>query len=40
MIAFKKVQQNKRDDYVNGCLLNYNYFHEYYKMIAIDLINQ
>ena len=28
------------DDYTIGCLLNYNYFRNYYKMIAIDLRKQ
>ena len=30
------------DDYITGCLLEllYNYFKNYYKMIAIDLIKQ
>ena len=28
------------DDYTTGCLLNYTYFKDYYKMIAIDLIKQ
>ena len=25
------------DDYTTGCLLDYNYFNKYYKIIAIDL---
>ena len=28
------------DDYATGCLLDYNYFKKYYKMIAIDLSKQ
>ena len=28
------------DDYTTGCLLNYNYFKNYYKMITIDLSKQ
>ena len=28
------------DDYTIGCLLNYNYFRNYYKMIATDLRKQ
>ena len=28
------------DDYTTGHLLDYNYFDNYYKMIAIDLIKQ
>ena len=26
------------DDYTTGCLLDYNYFDNYYKMIAIDAV--
>ena len=29
-----------RDDYTTGCLLDYSYFKDYYKMIAIDLCKQ
>ena len=29
-----------QDDYITGCLLDYNYFKKYYKMIAIDLSKQ
>ena len=28
------------DDYITGCLLDYNYFRNYCKMIAIDLSKQ
>ena len=28
------------DDYTTGCLLDYNYFNKYYKMIGIDLSKQ
>ena len=27
-------------DYTRSCLLDYNYFNKYYKMIAIDLSKQ
>ena len=37
MIVFEKLQG---DDYATGCLLDYNYFENYYKMIAIDLSKQ
>ena len=30
----------QKDDYTNSCLLDYNYFNKYYKMIAIDLSKQ
>ena len=35
-----KVSTNQGDDYTAGCLLDYNYFKEHYKMIAIDLSKQ
>ena len=31
---------SQRDDYTTGCLLDYPYFKENYKMIAIDLSKQ
>ena len=40
MILFKKLQKGQRNDYTTGCLLDYNYFNNYYKMIAIDLSKQ
>ena len=40
MIAFKKFQLVKGDNYTTGCLLGYNCFKEYSKMIAIDLSKQ
>ena len=36
----RKIAASKGDDYTNGCLLDYPYFKENYKMIAIDLIRQ
>ena len=38
--TFDNIQKNARgqgDDYTTGCILDYLYFKEYYKMIAIDL---
>ena len=32
-----KIATGQRGDYTTGCLLDYNYFNEHYKMIAIDL---
>ena len=32
-----KIATGKGDDYTAGCLLDYPYFKENYKMIAIDL---
>ena len=36
----RKIVTGKGDDYTTGCLLNYPYFKENYKMIAIDLSRQ
>ena len=36
----RKVATGKGDDYTTGCLLDYPYFKENYKMIAIDLSRQ
>ena len=36
----RKMSIGQRDDYTTGCLLDYNYFKKYYKMIAIDLSKQ
>ena len=33
----RKIVTGQGDYYTTGCLLDYNYFKEYYKMIAIDL---
>ena len=36
----RKVATSKGDDYMTGCLLDYSYFEENYKMIAINLSKQ
>ena len=36
----RKIASGQRDDYTTGCLLDYPYFKESYKMIAIDLSKQ
>ena len=36
----QKISTVPGDDYTSGCLLDYNYFKNYYKMIAIDLSKQ
>ena len=36
---FRKIATGQGDDYKTGCLLDYNYFKNYYKMIAKDLAN-
>ena len=33
----RKIATGQGDDSTTGCLLDYNYFKNYYKMIAIDL---
>ena len=35
-----KISTGQGDDYTISCLLDYDYFNEYYKMIAIDLSKQ
>ena len=34
--VIQKITTGQGDDYTTGCLLDYNYFKNYYKMIAID----
>ena len=36
----RKIATGRGDDYTNGCLLDYPYFRDSYKMIAIDLSKQ
>ena len=36
----QKIATGQGDDYTRGCLLDYPYFKENYKMIAIDLRKQ
>ena len=36
----QKIATGQRDDYTNSCLLDYNYFNKYYKLIVIDLSKQ
>ena len=36
----RKIATGKGDDYTTGCLLDYSYFKENYKMIAVDLSKQ
>ena len=36
----RRITTGKGDDYTTGCLLDYSYFKENYKMIAIDLSKQ
>ena len=36
----QKIATGQGDDYTTGCLLDYNYFKEYYNMIPIDLGKQ
>ena len=36
----RKITTGQGDDYTTGCWLNYSYFKENYKMIAIDLSKQ
>ena len=36
----RTIVTGQRDDYTTGCLLDYDYFKKYYKLIAIDLSKQ
>ena len=36
----RKIATGQGDDYTTECLLDYSYFKNYYKMIAIDLSKQ
>ena len=36
----RKIATGQGDDYTTGCLLDYSYFKDPYKMIAIDLSKQ
>ena len=36
----RKIASGQGDDYTTGCLLDYSYFKDHYKMIAIDLSKQ
>ena len=36
----RKVSTGKGDDYTTGCLLDYAYFKDNYRLTAIDLIKQ
>ena len=35
-----KIATDQRDDYISACLLDYDYFKNYYKKIAIVLSKQ
>ena len=36
----RKIVTGQRDHYTSGCLLDYSYFKDHYKMIARDLSKQ
>ena len=36
----RKIATGQGDNYTTGCLLDYNYFKNYYKVIEIDLSKQ
>ena len=36
----RKIATDKGDDYTTGCLLDYIFFKNYYKMIVVDLSKQ
>ena len=35
--SIREISTGQRDNYTTGCLLDDNYFNNYYKIIAIDL---
>ena len=35
--SIKKSSTGQGEDYTTGCLLDYNYLQEHYKMISLDL---
>ena len=37
---FRKVSTGQGDDYTTECLLDYEYFEDNYKLIAVDLSKQ
>ena len=39
-VHIRKITTSEGDDYMTGCLLDYNYFNNNYKMIATDLSKQ
>ena len=36
----RRIATDQGDDYTTGCLVDYSYFKEIYKMVAIDLSKQ
>ena len=36
----RKIATGQKDDYATGCILDYAYFRDNYKMIAVDLGKQ
>ena len=38
--SIRKITTGQEDDYTTGCLLDYIYFKNHYKMIAVDLRKQ
>ena len=39
-VHIRTITTSEGDDYMTGCLLDYNYFNNNYKMIATDLSKQ
>ena len=38
--GIRKIATGQGDDYTTGCLLDYQYFSDYYQLIAVDLSKQ
>ena len=39
-VNIRKIATGQRDDQATGCLLNYPYFKEHYKLITTDVAKQ
>ena len=39
-MKLRKIATGQGDDYTTGCLFDYSYFIDYYKIIALDLSKQ
>ena len=40
MMKIRKVSTGYKDDYTTGCLLDYSYFKDDYRLFAVDLSKQ
>ena len=40
MMKLEKLQREKGDNYATRCFLDYQYFKDHYRLIAVDLSKQ